>query len=45
MKATEDLQKGIQQLVDLTKQDDLASPNHLQLIVIILLLRKCLSLP
>lgn len=35
MKGSEDLQKGIQQLVDLTKQDD-SNSNNLQLIVTIL---------
>jgi hypothetical protein len=37
MKAVEDLQKGIQQLVDLTKQDE-SNPNNLQLIVTISLI-------
>jgi hypothetical protein len=37
MKA-EDLLKGIQQLVDLTKQDDANNPNSLQLIVVITLI-------
>jgi hypothetical protein len=42
MKASEDLQKGIQQLVDLTKQED-SNPKNLQLIVTFFLLRKCQS--
>jgi hypothetical protein len=40
MKAAEDIHKGIQQLVDLTKQDD-SNPNSLQLIVLLILVRKC----